>query len=138
MPAAIDADAAATVLANQVVARLEGQGYETSGIPEALIAAFATRSPDPELPQPHTALACWDAAMEVIAYRIPGTIHDRSEAYEPEKPLVAQIEVNVAMARLALATIALPTRAADGAPLSQQPSCSPPDGRPLKRPSPTS
>jgi hypothetical protein len=109
--AAIDADTAATVLANQVVARLEGQGYETSGIPEALIAAFATRSPDPELPQPHTALACWDAAMDVIAYRIPGTIHSRSTAYAPDTPLVAQIDVNVAMSRLALATIALPTRA---------------------------
>ncbi|RJQ92768.1 ATP-binding protein [Amycolatopsis panacis] len=109
--ATIDANTAATALANQVVRVLEGKGYATSGIAEAMVAAFAAHSPDPTRPRPETALACWDAAMATIAYRVPGTVNGESEVYDPEAPLATGGEVDVALSRLILATITLPDRA---------------------------
>lgn len=109
--ASIDAETAATTLAYQVVARLDGRGYEIFGITQALVAAFAARSPDVTLPTPHIALACWDAAMDVIAYRVPGFVHVDSNVCDADAPPATVGSIDVALSMLAMATLALPNRA---------------------------
>lgn len=111
---AIDIETAATILAAQVLDRLEGEGHEAYGITQALISAFATRSPEPGRPRPHTALACWDAAHSIISYRIPGALpsatHNPQSQYDPDTPPSTKGNLDLALSTLALATIALPER----------------------------
>ena len=107
-----DPDTAATVLANQVVTAVQGRSYETYGITQALLAAFAARSPNPTDAGPGTAFACWDAAFQVIEHRLPGnTPYDNSEKYLPTTTSASESTTNVALARLAMATLAMPARA---------------------------
>src|SRR5690606_35135802 len=90
---------------------VEGRPYGTFGVTQALIAAFAAQSPEPTNAGPSDAFACWDAAYEVIAYRLPGIAPLGSETYEPTVGPVPQSSIDVALSRLALATLAMPDRA---------------------------
>lgn len=108
---AVDTGTAAAILADQVAAAIEGRPYGTYGITQALVAAFAAQPPDPARPSPMDALACWDAAFTVIAYRLPGTVHIGSEVYEPTTDPAAQDRIDTGLGRLALATLAMPERA---------------------------
>jgi len=108
----LDADMAATILAEQVVSTVEGSRYATRGVTQALVAAFAVQSPDPAHPGPGSAFACWDAAFQVIAHRLPGsTPYDDAETCEPATAPATRSTTDVALARLALAVVAMPTRA---------------------------
>jgi hypothetical protein len=108
---AVDTATAVATLADQVVAAMNGRPYGTYGITQALVAAFAAQPPDPARPVPIDALACWDAAFTVIAYRLPGTVHLGSEGYEPTTGPVVQDGINIGLGGLALATLAMPERA---------------------------
>jgi len=108
---ALDAAAAAATLADQVASAVAGRRYGTIGVTQALVAAFAARPPDPTRPAPADALACWDAAFAVIAHRLPGTADIGPGTYEPTTGPVVQCNIDIALSRLALATLAMPERA---------------------------
>src|SRR5690606_21956697 len=101
---ALDASTAAATLPDQIARGVEGRPYGTFGVTQALIAAFAAQSPEPTNAGPSDAFACWDAAYEVIAYRLPGIAPLGSETYEPTVGPVPQSSIDVALSRLALAT----------------------------------
>ena len=108
---ALDAGTANGLLAEQVVSAIEGRRYGTHGVTQALVAAFAAQSPDPADSRPGSAFACWDAAFQVIEHRLPGSAYyDDAETYEPTTAHAAQSSTDVALAHLALATLAMPTR----------------------------
>lgn len=108
---AVDATTAARVLADQVAQAVANPAYSrATGISQALVSAFAVQSPDPSQPSPASALACWDAAYDVIAHRLPGDAGLGHHAYQPQPQPAAQGDVDTALCRLALATVALPER----------------------------
>ncbi|KOX42417.1 AAA family ATPase [Streptomyces sp. NRRL F-7442] len=116
---AVDATTAAHVLAAQVAQAVANPTHSRStGISQALVSAFAIQPPDPSQPSPASALACWDAAHDVIAHRLPGDAGLGHGAYhpqpepepEPEPEPATQHDIDTALCRLALATVALPDR----------------------------
>jgi hypothetical protein len=107
---AADADTAAHHLADQVLhAVAEGAYHRTIGISLALVSAFAVQPPHPS-PPAASALACWDAAYEVIAHRLPGRARLDHGAYLPVPEQTTQHDIDTALCRLALATLTLPER----------------------------
>ncbi|MFJ3278997.1 AAA family ATPase [Streptomyces halstedii] len=107
---AADADTAARNLADQVAhAVTEGSYHRTIGVSLALVSAFAVQPPHAS-PPAASALACWDAAYEVIAHRLPGRAHLNHGAYLPVPEQTTQHGIDTALCRLALATLALPER----------------------------
>ncbi|MER6625428.1 ATP-binding protein [Streptomyces sp. NPDC000931] len=107
---AADASIAAHNLADQVVhAVVESSYSRTIGISQALVSAFAVQPPH-ALPPAVDALACWDAAYEVIAHRLPGNARLGNDVYHPVPEPATQHDIDAAMCRLALASIALPDR----------------------------
>ena len=107
----LDAGTATGLLAEQVVSAIEGRQYGAHGVTQALVAAFAAHPPDPSDSRPGSAFACWDAAFQVIEHGLPGrTYYDDAETYEPTIAPASQSSTNAALARLALATLAMPAR----------------------------
>ncbi|MFE4334457.1 AAA family ATPase [Streptomyces sp. NPDC056831] len=107
------ADAATAVhyLADQVVHAVAEASYSrTIGVSQALVSAFAVHPPDVSKPPAASALACWDAAYEVIAHRLPGRARLGHDAYHPVPEQATQHDIDTAMCQLALAKIALPER----------------------------
>ena len=108
---ALDADTATGILADQVATAIGGRPYGTHGVTQALVAAFAAQSPDPADSHPGSAFACWDAALEVIEHRLPGsTPYDNAETYKPTTASPSRSSTDVTLTRLALATLAMPAR----------------------------
>jgi hypothetical protein len=107
---ALDADTATGLLTGGIVTAIEGRRYATHGITRALVAAFSARSPDPADTRPGIAFACWDSAFQVIEHRLPGTTPYDDESYEPTTTRTARSDTDDALAHLALATIAMPSR----------------------------
>ncbi len=107
----LDSMSAADTVAHQVARVVEGRRYGTVGVTQGLIAALASVSPEPDERPLATALACWDAAHEVIAYRLPGSADLGSGQYQPTSSPPSQSAVDTALCKLALAQIALPSRA---------------------------
>lgn len=98
-------------LADRVVNAVAARSYgDTIGVSQALVSAFSIQPPDSCQPPAGTALACWDAAFEVIAHRLPGDARLGHGAYCPVPAIVTQDEIDIALCRLALATVALPER----------------------------
>jgi hypothetical protein len=106
----LDAATARGLLAEQVLATIEGGSYGTFGITQALIAAFAACSPEPAGSGPSSAFACWDAAFQVIEHRLPGRTNYENGAYEPTADAASQSTTDLALADLALAALAMPAR----------------------------
>ncbi|MBT2492417.1 hypothetical protein J7E96_28685 [Streptomyces sp. ISL-96] len=108
---AADTTTAARVLADQVAQAVANPTHNrTTGISQALVSAFAIQSPDTSQPSPASALACWDAAYDVVAYRLPGDAGLGHGAYHPQPEPATQHDIDTALCRLALATVALPER----------------------------
>ncbi|WP_416965048.1 AAA family ATPase [Streptomyces sp. Agncl-13] len=107
------ADAAIAVqnLADEVANTVANPSYSrTIGVSQALISAFAIQRPDSSRPSAADALACWDAAYEVIAHRLPGDARLGDGAYHPVPEPTSQQDIDTALCQLALATVALPER----------------------------
>ncbi|MFC8660804.1 AAA family ATPase [Streptomyces sp. NPDC057199] len=108
---AVDATTAARVLADQVAQAVANPAHSrATGVSQALVSAFAIQPPDPSQPSPAHALACWDAAHDVIAHRLPGDAGLGHGAYHPQPQPSTQDDIDSALCRLALATLALPER----------------------------
>ncbi|WP_143669109.1 ATP-binding protein [Streptomyces sp. wa1063] len=108
---AADATAAAHNLAEQVAQAVAHPSHSsTIGVSQALVSAFAIQSPDPAQPSSASALACWDAAYDVIAHRLPGDARLGQGAYHPVPEAATQHDIDTALCRLAVAAIALPER----------------------------
>ncbi|MFJ4648310.1 hypothetical protein ACIP6Q_32960 [Streptomyces bobili] len=106
-----DAAVARQDLADQVANAVANPSYSrTIGVSQALVSAFAIQPPDASRPSAADALACWDAAYEVIAHRLPGDARLGDGAYHPVPEPATQNDIDTALCRLALATIALPER----------------------------
>lgn len=108
---ALDPDAASLCLAQQVAAVVTGRKYGTLGVTQALIEAFAARSADPAVPGQPDPFTCWDAAFSVIAYRLPGSAKILHDAYSPATESATRQDIDTALSRLTLATLAMPDRA---------------------------
>ena len=104
----LDPVTAERTLAGAVASTVEADAQRTYGVTQAVIAAFAARPT--ETPEGN-AVACWDAAANVIRYRLPGTAERMGHAYRPTAGPDSQEDVDVAIATLALATISQPIRA---------------------------
>ncbi|MGX1886938.1 NACHT domain-containing protein [Streptomyces sp. NPDC055287] len=101
---------AANLLADQVARAVADASYSrTIGVSQALISAFAAQAPL-DRPPAVDALACWDAAYEVIAHRLPGDARLGDGAYQPNLEPATQHDIDTALCTLAMATIALPER----------------------------
>jgi hypothetical protein len=108
---AADAATAIRGLADQVAHAIAARSYSyTIGVSQALVSAFAAQPPDASRPPAADALACWDAAFEVITHRLPGDARLGDGAYHPVPESATQHDIDAALCRLALATIALPER----------------------------
>ncbi|MFJ9154298.1 AAA family ATPase [Streptomyces sp. NPDC102270] len=106
-----DAAVASQDLADQVANTVADPSYSrTIGVSQALVSAFAIQPPDAFQPSTADALACWDAAHDVIAHRLPGNARLGDGAYHPVPEPATQHDIDTALCRLALATIALPER----------------------------
>ncbi|GAA2476591.1 hypothetical protein GCM10010422_20310 [Streptomyces graminearus] len=106
-----DAAVAGQDLAGQVANAVANPSYSrTIGVSQALVSAFAIQPPDDSRPPAADALACWDAAYEVIAHRLPGDAHLGDDAYHPVPEPATQQDIDAALCQLALATVALPER----------------------------
>lgn len=108
--AAMDLDPviAERTLAGAVSSAVEQDAQRTYGLTQAVIAAFAAR---PTETPGGNAVACWEAAANVIRYRLPGTAERMGHTYRPTASPDSQADVDVAIATLALATISQPMRA---------------------------
>ncbi|MFJ3692307.1 hypothetical protein ACIPWB_31895 [[Kitasatospora] papulosa] len=106
-----DAAVARQDLADHVASAVANPSYgRTVGVSQALVSAFAIQPPDVSRPPAADALACWDAAYDVIAHRLPGDACLSDGAYQPVPEPTAQHDIDTALCRLAVATIALPER----------------------------
>jgi hypothetical protein len=106
-----DADVAGQDLANQVANAVANPSYgRTVGVSQALVSAFAIQPPDASRPPAADALACWDAAHDVIAHRLPGDARLGDGVYHPVPEPATQHDIDTALCRLAVATISLPER----------------------------
>ncbi|GGV50672.1 hypothetical protein GCM10010293_61860 [Streptomyces griseoflavus] len=106
-----DAAVARQDLANQVANAVANPSYgRTVGVSQALVSAFAIQPPDASRPPAADALACWDAAYDVIAHRLPGDARLGDDVYHPVPEPATQHDIDTALCRLAVATIALPER----------------------------
>ncbi|MFE9132150.1 AAA family ATPase [Streptomyces sp. NPDC007148] len=107
---AADPATAAHNLADQVAQAIAEASYSrTIGVSLALVSAFAVQPPHAS-PPAVDALACWDAAYDVIAHRLPGRARLGPGAYHPVPEQATQYDINTALCELALATIVLPER----------------------------
>ncbi|WP_146057732.1 AAA family ATPase [Streptomyces sp. SM10] len=105
-----DAATAAHNLADQVAHAVAEASYSrTIGVSLALVSAFAVQPPLAS-PPAVSALACWDAAYDVIAHRLPGHARLGQGAYHPVPEQATQHDIDTALCELAMATIALPER----------------------------
>ncbi|MEV2248765.1 AAA family ATPase [Streptomyces sp. NPDC049970] len=105
-----DATVASGLLADQVArAVADGSYSRTIGVSQALVSAFTAQAPLDRAPGTD-ALACWDAAYEVITHRLPGDARLGDGAYRPSPALATQHDIDTALCTLALATLALPER----------------------------
>ncbi|MFC8230663.1 NACHT domain-containing protein [Streptomyces sp. NPDC057287] len=103
-----DATVAAGLLADQVARAVADASYSrTIGVSQALVSAFAVQPPPGRIPGAD-ALACWDAACEVITHRLPGDARLGDGAYQPSPASATQHDIDTALCTLALATLALP------------------------------
>ncbi|MEU4659419.1 ATP-binding protein [Streptomyces sp. NPDC023723] len=106
-----DAAVARQDLANHVAHAVANPSYgRTVGVSQALVSAFAIQPLDVSRPPAADALACWDAAYDVIAHRLPGDARLSDGAYQPVPEPTTQHDIDTALCRLAVATIALPER----------------------------
>ncbi|MFJ5123394.1 ATP-binding protein [Kitasatospora sp. NPDC088548] len=105
-----DAVGAAQDLADRVADAVAGASYSrTIGVSQALVSAFAVQPPTS--PPAADAFACWDAAYEVIAHRLPGDARLGEGVYVPAAEPARQDDVDAALCQLTLATVAFPERA---------------------------
>jgi hypothetical protein len=106
----LDPELAGGLLTEQISQAFGVKAYTTNGATQALIEAFAVKSPTTTDSSGMVAFACWDAAYDVIEQRLPGiTRYDISPPYRPDAPS-PQLDLEDAMARLTLAALALPAR----------------------------
>jgi hypothetical protein len=103
----LDSDTAQRTLAGAVVQTVRSDAQRTYGVTQAVIAAFASTQAST---QADTATACWDAAFSVLQHRLPGIAERGGHTYRPTKAPTSQDAMDVALATLALATIARPQR----------------------------
>jgi hypothetical protein len=104
-------DTAAEILADQVASILTAAPfYEIAGITRGLAAAFSAQAAKPD-DDSAALFACWDAAFDVVEYRLPGTRHyiERG-SYVPSPGQPSRDAMDTALARLAAATLAMPLR----------------------------
>ncbi|MEU6934782.1 AAA family ATPase [Streptomyces sp. NPDC046374] len=105
-----DATVSVGLLADQVARAVADDSYsQTIGVSQALVSAFAAQAPLDPIPGAD-ALACWDAAYEVIAHRLPGDACLGDGAYQPNPKPATQHDIDTALCTLAVATVALPER----------------------------
>ncbi|MFC5813586.1 hypothetical protein [Nonomuraea harbinensis] len=105
-----DPATAAHNLAEQVAFAVTEASYNsTIGVSQALVSAFSVRPPHAS-PSTVSAFSCWDAACDVITHRLPGRAHLGYGAYHPAPEPATQHDIDTALCKLALATIALPER----------------------------
>lgn len=107
---ALDADAAGSTLAGEITRAIAGEWHQTAGVTRAVVSAFAATSSKSPMATTYDAFDCWDAAFEVIAHRLPGDTELGFSAYRATPQPASQEEVDLALARLALSTLALPER----------------------------
>jgi hypothetical protein len=103
----LDSATAQRTLAVAVAQTVQSDAQRTYGVTQAVIAAFASM---PAETQGDTAVACWEAAFSVLRYRLPGIAERGGHAYRPTETPSSQDAMDVALATLALATIARPQR----------------------------
>lgn len=104
--ARLDLDEALRTLSAEVARSVGGSSYGGYGVTQSVISALAVgQGPTTS----SAAFECWDAAFEVITARLPLQEPPRYE-YEPPTVLAGQAEVDLALAQLALSSIALPGR----------------------------
>jgi hypothetical protein len=105
---ALDAATAEQVLAEAIVGTVDTNAQSTYGVTQAVIAAFKATLPGT---LGATAAECWEAAFRILDDRLPGVPQRREHTYRPTPTPDAPEVVDVAMATLAVATIAHPMRA---------------------------
>jgi adenylate kinase family enzyme len=103
----LDPETAERTLAAAVTSRVDADSYGSFGATQGLIAAFAAR---PTSGPGGTAIDCWDAAFPIIEHRLPGSAKRGTHTYRPTPTPDSPDDLKVAMATLAIATIAQATR----------------------------
>ncbi|MFB6628129.1 AAA family ATPase [Streptomyces sp. NPDC056374] len=107
---AADPTVSVGLLADQVARAVADASYsQTIGVSQALVSAFAVQAPLGQMPGAD-ALACWDAAYDVIAHRLPGDVSLGDGTYLPDSKPATQHDIDTALCTLAVAAIALPER----------------------------
>ena len=104
----LDPGTAEGTLAAAVAGTVDADAQRTYGITQAVNAAFGAA---PTGKPGGTADECWKAAFSVIQHRLPGTAARDGHTYRPTAHPDSDEALNVAMAKLALATIVQPMRA---------------------------
>jgi hypothetical protein len=101
----LDPATATRVLAAAVADTAGSDVYGTYGVTQAVIAALAAIPGDGSRAWP-----CWEAAFSVIQHRLPGTARRDGHVYRPTDGQNADGDVDQALATLAVAAIARPSR----------------------------
>jgi hypothetical protein len=104
----LDPVTAERVLAEAAAGTVDTDPQSTYGVTRAVIAAFAATPTDN---MGGTAIDCWQAAFSVIQHRLPGTAARFGHTYRPTASPDIPETLDNALATLAVATIAQPTRA---------------------------
>jgi hypothetical protein len=104
----LNAATAEQALAEAIAGTVDTNAQTTYGVTQAVIAAFTATLPGTP---GATAAECWEAAFRIIDHRLPGEPQRFEHTYRPTPTPDAPEAVDVAMATLALATIAHPMRA---------------------------
>lgn len=103
----LDPVTAERTLAAAVVNAIQSDATGTYGVTQAIVAAFAAR---PTGVSGGTAVDCWEAALPIIAHRLPGTAERFGHTYRCTDAPDRQGALSVALATLAVATISRPVR----------------------------
>lgn len=98
----LDHGTAERALAAAITNRVAAESYGSHGSSQGIITAFAVQ---PTHSLGGTAAGCWDAAFDIISHRLPGTAATGTHVYHPTPVPDSPIDLNVAIATLALATI---------------------------------
>ncbi|MFB9831143.1 AAA family ATPase [Actinoallomurus acaciae] len=105
---ALDSVTAETTLAAAIAETVDSDAQHTYGVTQAVVAAFAST---PTCAPGGTAVQCWEAAFPIIQHRLPGIAERGGHTYRPTETPDSQDALDIALATLALATIAQPLRA---------------------------
>ncbi|WP_433789743.1 ATP-binding protein [Actinoplanes sp. CA-252034] len=103
----LDGPTAERTLAAAIAAAVASTTQHNFGVTQAVVAAFAVTAP---ATTGQIAVECWEAALSVIARRLPGAAERGAHTYRPTVEPDGEA-VDEALAALALATIVQPLRA---------------------------